>query len=184
VSNPEQFTYEEHIEAVHRTNNTPLSALALGLAGEYFEWASTNFTSASEKGDLLWYVTALAQWFGFLREEDSFRQTMSLFLSGRLVTRGGCNPDDIGAVCELVKKHIAHNKPISEGDRKDKMRAHLVLLTMALWKPEVAYHNNTKLKKRHPEGFVRDTSLCGSCGKAWTSGSNPGYDPKTEQGVK
>ena len=142
--------FHEYVKAVRRTANSPLAALALGLAGEYFEWAESGFTDADEHGDLLWYAVAIVAHFGWEDDADMLSSmcTVSTYYDTNFIGT------HVGKVCELVKKHIAHGQNIQEDQTRTKaMRKSLALLVRQLWQTDIVNANVNKLTRRWPNGF-------------------------------
>jgi hypothetical protein len=121
-----------------------LSMLALGVVGEWGEYREAIDTpnEAEEAGDVLWYLAGLCTVLGVdmavLSEPER----------GYLPS-----PQAMGLICESVKKHLYHGKPL---DKARILRGCARIYALVAENRDISgimAANVAKLKARWPDGF-------------------------------
>jgi NTP pyrophosphatase (non-canonical NTP hydrolase) len=172
--------YQEAAARTHGHKDTPNNALAchgLGIteeAGEVAGLLAESFPPgkterereklASELGDVLWYISALA---------SKIHVPLSVVVDTVIVPNEEPPPHkilvyrlvrDAGAVAGLVKKHLFHGHPLVEDMfvvALGKVYGSLVALVHHHWLhvDEIMNANLAKLARRYPEGFTTEQSI-------------------------
>lgn len=130
----------------------PLYVAALGLAGEAAELYDSEDEGLLEAGDVLFYVTAVAEALGISDAVLSAKDWRSAYVAPYTSLVGAA-----GLICESIKKALWHGQPLALSEGRNAL--YLAVLCRALEDvadyplPDIQAANVAKLTARHPKGF-------------------------------